>query len=87
MDVPWCFLPNGAALPRDLVSFGLTWDLDGGEARITGVTRSTEALGVRWGARIIAVDDLVIADLDPQARCLLHRDWEHHRPRRELLDA
>lgn len=79
----WLY-PNGAALPRDLVSFGLTWDLDGGEARVTGVTRSTKALGVLWGARILAVDDFVIADLDLQSRCLLHRDWEQGRDRVRL---
>ncbi len=83
----WLY-PNGRALPRGPVSFGFTWTLDGGEATITDVHSSTRALGLTRAARVLAIDDQVLATLTPEARCRLHRDWESARDTvRVTLDA
>lgn len=72
----WLY-PNGRALPRGLVGFGFDWVVDGGVARIVGVSSGTEGLAVR--DTIVAIDGQAIAAMSPEALCRLQRDWQDER--------
>lgn len=74
----WLY-PNGRPLPRGLVGFGFDWHVDGGEARIGDVSGGTEALGLRGGAKIVAIDGQAIESLSAEELCRLRRDWDDGR--------